>query len=544
MTLRVVVVLALCACAVRGDRYHGEDVGAKGAAANARQRPAPLEAERTKQFWYDEAQAAIEKRARRSSGQGKAKNIVMFLGDGMSVPTLAAARTLLGQRQGRTGEESELSFESFPSIGLSKTYCVNQQIADSACSATAYLCGAKTNNGVLGLTAAVPRYNCKASLDTSTHLDSIAAWAIADGRDAGVVTTTRITHASPAGLYAKAANRNWERDEQVTSENIDIGQCRDIAHQLVHHYPGNELKVILGGGRREFYPNTTVDGEGRRGRRTDGRNLVEEWISQKRSRNASYSYQWNKSALKDALANPPDYVLGLFQDTHLPYHMEADQTTKPTLAEMTELAIKTLQRNEKGFFLFVESGRIDHAHHDNYAELALDETIQMSEAVKVATDLLSEEDSLIVVTADHAHVMSFNGYTERGGDILGRSSGSADDSVPYMTISYTNGPGARPRPEGERIDVTADNNYGASRWRSHAEVPRSSETHGGDDVGVFARGPHHDMFSGVYEQSQLPHLMAYAGCFGPGKHACSAGPAIHAPILLLVVLTICQILRL
>lgn len=120
MTLRVVVVLALCACAVRGDRYHGEDVGAKGAAANARQRPAPLEAERTKQFWYDEAQAAIEKRARRSSGQGKAKNIVMFLGDGMSVPTLAAARTLLGQRQGRTGEESELSFESFPSIGLSK----------------------------------------------------------------------------------------------------------------------------------------------------------------------------------------------------------------------------------------------------------------------------------------------------------------------------------------------------------------------------------------------------------------------------------------
>lgn len=68
---------------------------------------------------------------------------------------------------------------------LWQTYCVNQQIADSACSATAYLCGAKTNNGVLGLTAAVPRYNCEASLDTSTHLDSIAAWAIADGRDAG-----------------------------------------------------------------------------------------------------------------------------------------------------------------------------------------------------------------------------------------------------------------------------------------------------------------------------------------------------------------------
>ncbi|XP_028174023.1 membrane-bound alkaline phosphatase-like [Ostrinia furnacalis] len=535
LVLRVAVVLALCACAA-SDRYHAEPP-ARAAAA-----PAPRQAELTKAYWYDEAQAAIEKRARRSAGKGKAKNIVFFLGDGMSIPTLAAARTLLGQRQGRTGEESELSFESFPSVGLSKTYCVNHQIADSACSATAYLCGVKNNYGTLGLTAAVARHDCEASLDASTHLESIAAWAIQDGRDAGVVTNTRITHASPAGLYAKAANRNWERDEQVTAANVNISSCPDIAHQLIHHYPGNEFKVILGGGRREFYPNTIRDDEDSLGRRTDDRNLVEEWFEEKRSRNATYEYLWNRSQLKDALNNPPDYILGLFEDTHIPYHAEANNETEPTLAEMTELAIKTLQRNENGFFLFVESGRIDHAHHDNYVELALDETIRLSDAVTVATELLSEEDSLIVVTADHAHVMAFNGYTQRGGSIVGRSDYTGQDGVPYMTISYANGPGARAQTDGVRVDVTAEENFGDLRWRSHAEVPLSSETHGGDDVGVFARGPHHDLFTGVYEQSQLPHLMAYAGCFGPGAHACNAAPVLANTIaftsLLVVLLAI------
>lgn len=142
--------------------------------------------------------------------------------------------------------------------------------------------------------------------------------------------------------------------------------------------------------------------------------------------------------------------------------MEADKSTEPTLAELTELAIRSLNRNEKGFFLFVESGRIDHAHHANYAELSLDETIAMDLAVKRAVELLGDEDTLIVVTADHAHVMSINGYTKRGGDILGPSDQVGDDSVPYQTLSYTNGPGARPHVNNERADVTKESNYGKS----------------------------------------------------------------------------------
>ncbi|XP_045503532.1 membrane-bound alkaline phosphatase-like [Colias croceus] len=462
----------------------------------------------------------------------------MFIGDGMSVPTLAAARTLLGQRNDRPGEEAKLSFEKFPTAGLSKTYCVDQQIADSACSATAYLCGVKANEGTIGVTAAVERRDCAASLRPDARLDSIAAWALADGRDAGIVTTTRVTHASPAGVFAKIANRDWENDDSVRRAGHDPARCPDIAQQLVHEKPGNQFKVILGGGRREFLSQGTLDEEGGAGLRTDGRNLIEEWQQDKRARNASQRYVWNRSQLLAAQADPPDYLLGLFEPSHMQYHLEADPATEPTLAEMTETAIRLLSRNERGFFLFVEGGRIDHAHHDNYAELALDETIELSEAVARAATLLPERDSLLVVTADHAHVMAFNGYTGRGSDILGVSDSRDRDQVPYMTLSYTNGPGHRAQPDGRRADVTAEPDFRALHWRSHVEVPLSSETHGGDDVAVFARGPQHALFSGVYEQSQLPHLMGYAACLGPGARACpaSAAPPAAAPLLLLLAL--------
>ncbi|XP_063829747.1 membrane-bound alkaline phosphatase-like [Ostrinia nubilalis] len=538
--LTTLVLAALARGAVR-DRYHPDARAAPGPGRAAARSSA---AERDPAHWAAEAAAAIDERVRRRNNRNAARNVVMFLGDGMSVPTLAAARTLLGQRNGQTGEEAQLSFEAFPTSGFSKTYCLDAQIADSACTATAYLCGVKANIGTIGLNGNVVRRDCDASFNTDNHVESIAAWALEDGRDAGIVTTTRVTHASPAGAFANIANRDWENDESVREDGADPARCPDIAYQLVHTSPGNQFKVILGGGRREFLPFNFTDDEGSTGRRYDNRNLIQEWQENKEAQGASYAYVWNRDQLMNVSSSLPDYLLGLFEGTHMQYHLEANNVTEPTLAELTEIAIKSLSRNEKGFFLFVESGRIDHGHHDNYVELALDETIQMSEAVRVATELLSEEDSLIVVTADHAHVMAFNGYTQRGGDILGVSDDRDEDGVPYMTLSYTNGPGARQQVNGTRPDVTTEDDFGGRRWRAHVEIPLDSETHGGDDVGVFARGPHHDLFTGVYEQSQLPHLMAYAGCFGPGPHACNAGPATHIPFFLLALITLCQILRL
>lgn len=286
------------------------------------------------------------------------------------------------------------------------------------------------------------------------------------------------------------------------------------------------------------------------------------------ARNVTYQYVWNRNQLMSAAEDMPEYLMGLFEGTHMQYNLEADAETEPTLSELTEIAIRSLSRNEKGFFLFVEGGRIDHAHHANRVELALDETIEFSNAIARATELLSPEDSLLVVTADHAHVMTFNGYTQRGGDILGISDERDEDGVPYMTLSYSNGPGFRPHINGVRPNVTEESNFGkiyfayglnfvslllfefvykskrsffnvgAVRWRSHVDVPLSSETHGGDDVAVFAYGPYHALFTGLYEQSQIPHLMAYAACIGPGLQACSSAThlLLMPSLLLLIVL--------
>ncbi|XP_073961775.1 membrane-bound alkaline phosphatase-like [Choristoneura fumiferana] len=510
----LVLMVAVVAVA-HGDRYHDRRP-APAAAPSSRAIP-PSEEERAASYWYAEAFDAIEARLSPPAYDSVARNVVMFLGDGLSVPTLAPARTLKGQRQGRSGEEEQLAYERFPVTGLAKTYCVDKQIPDSACTATAYLCGVKNNYGTLGVTARVPRYDCDASTDRATHLESIAAWALADGRSAGIVTTTRITHASPAGAYANSADRGWESDADLRAAAVDPAACPDIADQLVNSHPGNQFQVILGGGRRAFRPTTVLDEEYSPGRRLDGRDLIEEWRGQRAAAGVAHAYVWNRTELLRAVEDPPEYLLGLFEANHMQYAAEARAAgnDEPTLAEMTEAAIRVLSRNPRGFFLFVEGGRIDHAHHDNLPHLALDETLALSDAVERADALLPPASSLLVLTADHSHVMAFNGYSRRGTDILGPSDDIGDDGVPYMTLSYTNGPGYRSQQGVGRVDVTQDSDFMSIAWMTHAEVPLASETHGGDDVAVFARGPQQQLFTGLYEQSQLPHLMAHAACLGP-----------------------------
>lgn len=151
-----------------------------------------------------------------------------------------------------------------------------ETVSDSTCTATAFLSGIKGNYGVMGMSGHVPLNNCTASLDKSQHIDSIFKWAQDAGMSTGVVTNTRITHATPAAAFAKSAARYFENDGATPPA------CEDIAKQLVHGEVGKRLQVALGGGAREFLPNTYVDARGSRGRRTDGRNLINEWIVSKR----------------------------------------------------------------------------------------------------------------------------------------------------------------------------------------------------------------------------------------------------------------------
>lgn len=328
--------------------------------------------------------------------RGRAKNIIFFLGDGMSLATLAATRVYLG------GEEKSLAFESFPDTGLIKTYAIDRLVPDSACAATAFLCGVKANYGTVGVSGYVKRGDCEASKNSSMYVDSIAKWALDSGRDVGLITTTRVTHATPAGLYAHSADRDWENDKKVQKDCGADSGVSDIALQLMQGEIGQRLKVVMGGGKTQFVDELYYE----EGKRRDGRNLLQEFLME----NPYNTYVETKEDLMSVKDSETKRLLGLFSDGHMSYNLKSDATQQPSLLEMTEKAIEILKANENGYLLFIESGRIDTAHHDNKAKLALDETAQLSEAVALARTVTNEEDTLIVVAADHSHTMTISGY--------------------------------------------------------------------------------------------------------------------------------------
>ncbi|KRT84627.1 hypothetical protein AMK59_891 [Oryctes borbonicus] len=409
------------------------------------EKPPVNELEYHADFWRNKAQDTLSQKLLEKHNTNIAKNVIMFLGDGMSIPTLKASRVYLGQLRNQSGEETVLSFEEFPYIGLSKTYCVDRQVPDSACTATAYLGGVKNNDATIGVTAAVALQDCDASLLDENRVMSIGKWSQDKGKRTGFVTTTRVTHASPAGVYAHTADRDWESDADDVPAN-----CKDIAYQLIYDDIGSKLNVIMGGGRRNFIPKTLTDEEGDAGKRKD-ENLIQTWIKSKEGKNARYV--WNKQDLLN-VSNDTEYLLGLFESDHCKYHLDAEDND-PSLAEMTTKAIEILSNGNNGYFLFVEGGRIDHAHHDTKAQKALDETVEFHKAIQTAVEMTDEEDTLIVVTSDHAHTMSISGYGVRGNNIFG-SPGNADDALPYSTLTYANGPGYRKEVDGKRSDTSQD----------------------------------------------------------------------------------------
>lgn len=470
--------------------------------------------------WMNSAQSMLEEKLKEHVIKAEAKNTVFFLGDGMSLPTVTAARIYKGQKHDglEFGEESSLFFENFPNIGVSKTFCSDSQVADSACSATAYLSGTKANIKTIGVKPSVQVNDCVAQMNPEHQVNSVLAWAQAAGKSTGVVTTTRITHASPAGTYAHIAHRDWENDS-VLPAGVDSSTCDDIAKQLILRSPGQNINVILGGGRREFLPNTVRDPvTNANGRRRDGFNLIEKWEQLRAGQNARYV--WNRTDFESINATNTDYLFGLFNYDHLSYDL--DESDEPTLPELTAKAIEILSKNPKGFFLFVEGGRIDHAHHDTMAQKALQETVIFAKAVETASNMTNINETLILVTSDHAHTMSISGYPTRGNPILGIADVSEKDHLPFTTLSYANGPGYKyPLMTGERFNISNDP-LEDKDYKQMTGLPLSSETHGGDDVMIFSQGPFSHLLKGVVQQSFIPHVVGYAQCTGSGIKFCDA----------------------
>lgn len=513
----------------------------RAAAQEVRRFPRP--AGEGREQWYRDGRRAVEQAKRLRAQAGRAKNVILFVGDGMGVATVTAARILEGQRRGRSGEENLLSFERLPYVALSKTYSANQQTSDSAPTMTAIITGAKTDDGFISVDQDAVRgdHTTVAGNELPTFLE-LAERA---GLSTGVVTTATVTHATPASCYAHSPDRNWESDANLPEAARRAG-FPDLARQLVEFRHGDGPEVVLGGGRAKFMPDTAADPEDpdRKGERLDGRDLVAEWLALRpRARSA---YAWNQKLFDAVDPRSTDRLLGLFERSHMEYEHDRpkDKGGEPSLAEMTSKAIDVLSKNRKGFFLMVEGGRIDHAHHDGNAFRALTDTIALSEAVRAALSKTDARDTLVVVTADHSHVFSMAGYPTRGNDILGKvvgndergepERGSVFDKdalgLPYTTLGYANGKGYTGRssaqPEGPKRRPHAPRSYeGIARGRpdltgvdtsdpdymQEVAVPfLAGETHGGEDVAIYASGPGAHLFHGVQEQHVIFHVMVEA----------------------------------
>ncbi|XP_033884090.3 alkaline phosphatase-like [Acipenser ruthenus] len=474
--------------------------------------------ERLPKFWYDLSKERLQRSLDHQDSTETAKNLVLFIGDGMGLNTITATRILKGQLGGKSGEEYSLAMDSFPHTSLSKTYCTDSQIADSTCAATAFLCGVKTNKFTVGLSANATYDRCNTT--AGNEVSSILRWAKEAGKSVGLVTTTIVQHATPAPAYAHCVNRYWYSDSSIPEAQRGHG-CTDIAHQLVHNIP--DIEVIMGGGRKYMTPQSTPDPEyptdpNSQGRRLDGVNLIDKWKELKPGKRAVYV--WHKTALDKVDPEQTDYLMGLFEPGDMQYELSRNSSTDPSITDMVDKAIRVLRRNPQGFFLLVEGGKIDVGHHYGKARLALYETMLMDEAVARARELTNDRETLTVVSADHSHTLTLGGYTDRGNPIFGFAPQQSDvDGMIYTSLLYANGPGYR-LANGSRADPRNDSTYNKDYMQQSA-VPLTQETHAGEDVPVFARGPWSHLFKGTNEDTFIAHAMAYAACLGPFATRCS-----------------------
>ncbi|WP_353217968.1 alkaline phosphatase [Sandarakinorhabdus sp.] len=464
--------------------------------------------------WWQGGRAALDARLKIVNRPKRAKNVILMVGDGMGIATITAARIFDGQhpidgRKPGPGEENSLAWDRMANTALVKTYNSNAQVSDSAGTASAMNTGVKTRIGVINMGQDQGAEACK----TPEKLPrSFAEIARSQGMGVGIVTTTRITHATPAAVYGHVPNRDWEAADRAYPAADRASGCIDLATQLVNFKGG--MDIVLGGGGARFLP------AGKGGQRDDGRNLITEW----QQRWPTGQFVGDAKGLRALAASANGPVLGLFTPDHLSFEHDRKDEAEASLVEMTSFALAKLAagskaRGGKGYYLMVEGGRIDHAHHASNPYRALKEAQMFSAAVAEVLKRVNLDETLVLVTADHSHVMTIAGYPERGNDILGyikpvrggESDGALskegwaldDRGQPMTTLSYANGPFVA---RGlSRLLPPNDPNYLASKTYGTA-----GESHAGEDVALFAEGPRADLVRGVMEQNVIFHIMAEA----------------------------------
>ncbi|MFT3801424.1 MAG: alkaline phosphatase [Burkholderiaceae bacterium] len=443
------------------------------------------------------------------SASAPSRNVLFFLGDGMGITTMTAARIY------HVGEDGELTMDTLPETAFVHTYSNDGQVTDSAPSMAAYMTGVKMNNEVISMTPEtqavdaggkdyVSDYDstCPAS-GNGTPVETLLEQMKAAGYGTGIVSTARITHATPAATYAHVCHR----DAENTIAAALVPKGAGFNGKL-----GDGIDVILGGGRGYFLPKTSSGGL-----RNDGRDLIAELKA------ADYRYASNAGEFAQLPADGGK-IVGLFHNSHLSYELDRDAAKEPSLADMTSKAIDALAAKKKGFFLMVEGGRIDHALHATNARRALQDTVAFDDAIRTALDKMQAIDpglanTLVVVTADHDHTLQMNGYAQRVGKtesgkpgILGKvkhyvtGTDSTDtDGNPYTILGFGNGPN-RLATRGPIDSSTVE----SKDYLQEAVVPLSTETHGGADVFLGAQGLGADRFAGSLDNTEVFGLIKQA----------------------------------
>lgn len=418
--------------------------------------------------------------------------------------------TMTAMRIYQVGEDGELTVDTLPESAFVRTYSEDAQVTDSAPSMAAYMTGVKMKNEVISMSTGTNAYAADGSQYISgadsacpdgngTPVATLLEIMKAQGYGTGVVSTTRITHATPAATYAHLCNRNAENT--IATQMVPGGAGYNPSL-------GDGIDVVFGGGRRHFLPQGTGSS------RSDARDLIAEMQAE------GYVYVADRAAF-DAIPANSSKVLGLFTGSDMSYELDRNPSVEPSLAQMTGKAIDLLAAQDRGFFLMVEGGRIDHALHASSAKRALVDGVAFDDAIALALEKMEAIDpglqnTLVVVTADHDHTLVLNGYAQRTGPttptnpgVLGvvkrYANGPAQgtpatdiNGMPYTNIGFGNGPN-RPAERTTLDELTTS----ADAYLQESTIRLGSETHGGADVFLGAMGLGADRFHGVIDNTEV-----------------------------------------
>lgn len=311
----------------------------------------------------------------RTDFKGKtAKNIIFLVSDGMSIGTLTMANLFLQRKAGRTSHWLSLYEQQKCVRALMDTASANAMVTDSAAASSAWGGGIRVNNGSLNVAA-----------DGTLHKPILQKFKAA-GKAVGCVTTVPITHATPAGFCVNSTARSDQ--EGIALQYLDL-----------------RFDVMMGGGAEYFSA----------AKRKDKKDLFENFATK------GFSVLRNRKDLLNANASDSKPVLGVFHEDGLPYSLDRENDSSkmeqiPTLAEMTDTAIKLMAKNKNGFVLQVEAGKVDWASHANDIGASINDQVAFDDAVGVAIAFAEKnKDTLIVITTDHGNANP--GLFSAGGDV-------------------------------------------------------------------------------------------------------------------------------